>query len=61
MSSSVALVADSLSALAPVRFWECLLCGKRWGAEIATGCPYCQKADQDLKEGVDPPPSDAFN
>lgn len=41
MAATVALVADSLSAFAPVRVWECLRCRKRWATDTATGCPYC--------------------
>jgi rubrerythrin len=41
MTSTIALVADSLSALAPVRVWECLCCGKRWATDGEVGCPYC--------------------
>lgn len=53
MSSTVALVADSLSALAPVRVWECLHCGKRWAADVATECPYRLKADHDVTVTID--------
>lgn len=41
MAATVALVADSLSAFAPVRVWECLRCRKRWAVDNAIGCPYC--------------------
>jgi hypothetical protein len=41
MAATVALIADSLSAFAPVRVWECLQCRKRWAVDVATGCPYC--------------------
>ena len=41
MAATVALIADSLSAFAPVRVWECLHCGKRWAVDAATDCPYC--------------------
>ncbi|HKN88047.1 MAG TPA: hypothetical protein VJV04_14390 [Nitrospiraceae bacterium] len=48
MASTIALVADSLSALAPVRVWECLRCGKRWAVDTATGCPYCLRREEEL-------------
>jgi hypothetical protein len=41
MAATVALIADSLSAFAPVRVWECLHCRKRWAVDSATACPYC--------------------
>ncbi len=47
MSSTIALVADSLSALAPVRVWECLQCHRRWATDQETGCPYCLDAEAD--------------
>ena len=46
MVSTIALVADSLSALAPVRVWECLCCGKRWATDNATCCPYCLRREE---------------
>jgi hypothetical protein len=42
----VALIADSLSAFAPVRVWECLQCRKRWAEDTATVCPYCLRQHQ---------------
>ena len=48
MASTIALVADSLSALAPVRVWECLRCGKRWATDTVTSCPYCLKREEEL-------------
>jgi rubrerythrin len=52
MTSTITLVADSLSALAPVRVWECLCCGKRWATDREVGCPYCstQKEIEDREE-----------
>ena len=41
MAATVALIADSLSAFAPVRVWECLQCRRRWAVDMATNCPYC--------------------
>ncbi len=41
MAATVTLIADSLSAFAPVRVWECVQCRKRWAVDTATGCPYC--------------------
>lgn len=57
MTSTIALVADSLSALAPVRVWECLCCGKRWATDGEIGCPYCstQKRPEDREEYADCP------
>lgn len=46
MTSTIALVADSLSALVPVRVWECLCCGKRWATDGETGCPYCLRREK---------------
>ena len=51
MAATVALIADSLSAFAPVRVWECLECRRRWAVDMATNCPYCL-ADQD-RDGVE--------
>jgi rubrerythrin len=55
MTSTIALVADSLSALAPVKVWECLCCGKRWATDGEIGCPYCsmQKEPGDREEYPD--------
>lgn len=60
MASTIALVADSLSALAPVRVWECLCCGKRWAADTATDCPYCLRRAE-LSTPNEPIPPDVFN
>jgi len=60
MASTIALVADSLSALAPVRVWECLCCGKRWAADTATGCPYCLRWEK-LNAPHDSTPPEMFN
>lgn len=55
MSATVALIADSLSAFAPVKVWECLRCRRRWAEDIATHCPYCvgghdTKSAEDVKK-----------
>ena len=60
MASSIALVADSLSALAPVRVWECLHCGKRWAIDIAIACPYCLRRQEGMPRIHKPTPHDVL-
>jgi rubrerythrin len=60
MASTITLVADSLSALAPVRVWECLCCGKRWATDTATGCPYCLRREKS-RATHEPTPPEIFN
>jgi hypothetical protein len=54
MAATVALIADSLSAFAPVRVWECLRCRKRWAVDMATCCPYCRPQHEKRLEDIDP-------
>lgn len=54
MAATVALIADSLSAFAPVRVWECLQCRKRWAVDMATRCPYCVPQHEKGRENIDP-------
>ncbi len=61
MSSTITLVADSLSALAPVKVWECLCCGKRWATDTATVCPYCLRREEGLGADHEPTSPEVFN
>ena len=54
MAATVALIADSLSAFAPVRVWECLQCRKRWAVDMATCCPYCEPEHEKPFENIGP-------
>lgn len=61
MSSTIALIADSLSALAPVKVWECLRCHKRWATDEVTGCPYCLRQEGAMGAQKELTPTEIFN